>query len=89
MRKPDATLAEPRAWLIEERGAKVGVGRLWKRPRRLGPTLKKKTLHAAEQDRPDVAEAREKWRASQPDPNPEHLVFIDESVPRRHGRSSA
>jgi transposase len=42
MRKPDATLAEPRAWLIEERGAKVGVGRLWKRPRRLGPTLKKK-----------------------------------------------
>jgi transposase len=36
-------------------------------------------LHAAEQDRPDVAEAREEWRASQPDLNPEHLVFIDET----------
>jgi transposase len=39
----------------------------------------KKTLHAAEQDRPDVAEAREEWRASQPDLNPEHLVFIYET----------
>jgi transposase len=63
MRKPDATLAELQAWLIEERGTKVSVGCLWKRLRRLGLTLKKK-LHAAEQDRPDVAEAGEEWPAS-------------------------
>ena len=42
MRKPDATLAELQAWLIEERGTKVSVGCLWKRLRRLGLTLKKK-----------------------------------------------
>jgi transposase len=39
----------------------------------------KKSLRAAEQDRPDVAKAREEWRASQPDLNPERLVFIDET----------
>jgi transposase len=36
-------------------------------------------LRAAEQDRPDVAKAREEWRASQPDLNPKHLVLIDET----------
>jgi transposase len=36
-------------------------------------------LRAAEQDRADIAEARDEWRASQPDLNPEHLVFIDET----------
>jgi transposase len=39
----------------------------------------KKTRHAAEQARPDVAAAREKWRARQPGLNPEKLVFIDET----------
>ena len=29
----------------------------------------KKTLHAAEQDRPDVAEARQKWKAGQASPD--------------------
>src|SRR4029077_327761 len=46
---------------------------------------------AAEQDRSDVAEARDEWRASQPDLNPERLVFIDETgaatdMARRYGR---
>jgi DDE superfamily endonuclease len=36
-------------------------------------------LRAAEQDRPDVAEAREDRRKSQPDLNPEQLVFINET----------
>jgi transposase len=36
-------------------------------------------LRAAEQDRADVAKAREQWRASQPDLKPENLVFIDET----------
>jgi transposase len=36
-------------------------------------------LRAAEQDRADIAEAREEWRASQTHLNPENLVFIDET----------
>jgi transposase len=36
-------------------------------------------LRAAEQDRADIAEAREEWRSSQPDLNPERLVFLDET----------
>jgi transposase len=49
-------------------------------------------LRAAEQDRPDIAQAREEWRASQPDLNPEQLVFIDETgaktnMARLYGRA--
>jgi transposase len=33
-------------------------------------------LRAAEQDRADIAEARKEWRSSQPDLNPERLVFL-------------
>jgi hypothetical protein len=36
-------------------------------------------LRAAEQDRADIAEAREEWQSSQPDLNPERLVFLDET----------
>src|SRR6202030_855170 len=39
----------------------------------------KKSLHAAEQSRPDVAAAREAWRQHQPRMNPVQLVFIDET----------
>jgi transposase len=39
----------------------------------------KKTLHASEQDRPDVAQAREAWKARQPSLDPGKLVFIDET----------
>jgi len=39
----------------------------------------KKSLRAEEQDRSDVAKAREEWRVGQPDLNPEQLVFIDET----------
>ena len=37
----------------------------------------RKTLHAAEQNRPDVAKARTEWRENQPDLNPGKLIFID------------
>jgi hypothetical protein len=40
----------------------------------------KKTLHAAEQDRPDVKAAREAWRKNQASLDPAHLVFIDETA---------
>jgi transposase len=51
----------------------------------------KKTLHAAEQDRPDVKAAREIWREEQPAFDIDSLVFIDESgfttnMVRRYGR---
>lgn len=49
-------------------------------------------MHAAEQDRPDVAQAREQWKAGQSALDPERLVFIDETgtatnMARRYGRS--
>lgn len=39
----------------------------------------KKTLHAAEQARADIAEARRRWRELQPRLNRERLIFIDET----------
>jgi transposase len=36
-------------------------------------------LRAAEQDRPDVAQAREAWKANQANLNPDKLAFIDET----------
>lgn len=49
-------------------------------------------MHAAEQDRPDVAAAREAWRRKQPKLDPRRLVFIDEtavstSMTRFYGRA--
>jgi len=44
----------------------------------MGSALKK-PAHAAEQDRPDVAEARIAWRAGQHRFDPKRLVFIDET----------
>lgn len=43
------------------------------------PSASKKTAHAAEQDRPDVAAARAAWREAQPGLDPDKLVFIDET----------
>jgi transposase len=52
----------------------------------------KKTLHASEQGRPDVAEARAAWHSKQPQLNPAHLVFLDETwattnMVRHYGRA--
>ena len=60
--------------------------------RRTRPDIKKKSLHAAEQARPDVAKARTEWRAKQPTLNPAKLVFIDETwtktnMTRLYGRA--
>ena len=51
----------------------------------------KKTLHAAEQARPDVAQARRVFIRRQPTLDPKHLIFIDETwaatnMTRRYGR---
>jgi hypothetical protein len=39
----------------------------------------KKTVQAAEQDRPDFSASRRAWLVQQPDLEPCHLVFIDET----------
>jgi len=40
---------------------------------------KKKTIHAAEQDRPDVAEKRKLWKRNQDKVDARRLIFIDET----------
>ena len=47
--------------------------------RSLRADVQKKSLRAAEQDRPDVAAARQAWCAAQPALDPERLIFIDET----------
>jgi len=54
----------------------------------------KKSLRGSEQDRPDVARRRERWRRYQDKIDPARLVFIDESwtktnMTRTHGRCAA
>jgi transposase len=51
----------------------------------------KKSLHASEQDRADVARRRAQWKKYQDRLDPKRLVFIDETwaktnMTRRHGR---
>lgn len=57
-----------------------------------GAIAKKKTLIASEQDRADVVQKRNSWRATQQQIDPATLVFIDETwaktnMTRRYGRS--
>lgn len=83
---PDATPAEHRARL-KLPAARVTV---WRALRRLGLTRKKKSTHAAEQDRPDVAEARRHWPEKMAGVAPKDLVFLDETgantaMQRTHG----
>jgi transposase len=44
-----------------------------------GPDAQKKHLHAEEQQREDIVEARQAWTALQPTLDPERLVFLDET----------
>ena len=65
---------------------------LWRFCRRHKITRKKKTAHAAEQDRPDIRKRREAWFEGQLDLDPERLIFIDETwastnMARRYGRA--
>jgi transposase len=55
-------------------------------------SVSKKSLHASEQDRPDVARRRAQWKKYQGRLDPTRLIFIDETwaktnMTRRHGRS--
>jgi len=91
-RCPDATIAELRAWLLATYKVSASTGLMNKTLAALGLTFKKKSLHAAEQSRADVASARVQWREQQPSLTPSKLVFIDEtavktSMTRRYGRA--
>ncbi len=77
--KPDLTLAEIRGELTERHGVTVGLGTVWRFLAAHDITLKK-SLHAAEQQRPDVAEARHAVIRRQPALDRERLVFIDETA---------
>jgi transposase len=74
---PDMTLPELKARLAQQ-GAQVSVSALWRFCRRHKIT-RKKTAHAAKQDRPDIHKRREAWFESQLDLDPERLIFIDET----------
>src|SRR5271167_1483411 len=87
--KPDLTL---RALLQElaDRGLVVSDYALWHFLQHEGVTFKK-SLRASEQDRPDVAKRRERWKARQATIDPRRLLFIDETwaktnLTRTHGR---
>ena len=76
--QPDLTLAKIRDRL-QARAVRAGITSVWRFFDRHGVTFKK-TLRAAEQDRPDVAVARRDWRAAQPALDARRLVFIDETA---------
>jgi transposase len=82
--QPDLTLEEIRGALIERHAITVGPSRAFSR---LTTSPSKKSLHAAEQQRPDVA--RRAFIRRQPALDPERLVFLDEATTnmnRRLGR---
>jgi transposase len=64
-RRSDVTLNELRAWLLATHGVAASLGLMHRTLARLGLTLKKKSLRAQEQDRPELAEHRAAWRAGQ------------------------
>nr|WP_307422341.1 IS630 family transposase [Labrys monachus] len=87
---PDARVADLRAWAEEELGVSISHAPMWHMLKRLGLTYKK-TIHASEQKRPDVAAARRKWHSNQIWLRPSRLVFIDETwastaMARHYGR---
>ena len=89
--RPDIDLRELNAELKQERGEAVCLMTICVACRALEQS-RKKTRIAQEQDRPDVAEKRIPWRASQEAIDPTQVVFMDETwaktnLTRRDGRS--
>ena len=87
--KPDLTLRAVVAELAG-RGTPASYGAVWRFFAHEGITFKK-SLHASEQDRADIARRRARWRMYQGRLDPKRLVFIDETwaktnMTRRHGR---
>jgi len=85
--EPDSTLEELRRRLAEERGVRASISTIWTFLDRHDLTFKKKSTHAAEQNRPDVREERQDWFEGQLDLEPERLVFVDESFATTNWRA--
>ena len=86
---PDVTLRELVAEL-EARAVWTSYGSVWRLLNDEGISFKK-NLHACEQDRPDVARRRVRWKTHQGRLDASRLVFIDETwaktnMTRTHGR---
>ncbi len=86
--QPDATLAQ----LRDRLQAGVHLSTVARALIRLGLTVKKKVLHAAEQDRPDVRHQRATFRGRAAGIDPGRFVFLDETgvntaMTRRRGRA--
>jgi transposase len=89
-REPDLTIEELRDEL-RDRGVIVGSGTVWRFIAREDITFKK-SVRAAEQERPDVAEARLRWMSDRLRFDPAKLVFVDETgastkMARLYGRA--
>lgn len=85
---PDMTLRRLVAEL-GELGVMTSYGSVWRLVHDEGISFKK-MLFASEQDRPDVARKRRRWKAHQGNLDPTRLVFIDETwaktnMTRLHG----
>ena len=63
---------------LAERGTPASYGAVWRFSRHAGITSKK-TLHASEQDRADIAHRRARWKTHQGRLDPRRLVFLDET----------
>ena len=72
--QPDATLGQ----LKQRGGFECSLKTLWYALDRLDLTLKKKSLHADQRDRPDVRAKRARFRRDVRTIEPEKLVFVDE-----------
>src|SRR4029077_2166863 len=73
--QPDAALEQSR----QRGGFSCSLTTVWRALRRLGLTRKKKTLHADEQDRPEVEKKRRSFRRRVKRSGPERLIFVDET----------
>jgi transposase len=71
----DATLEQYRQRL----GIQGSIMIIWRGLKRLGITRKKKSLHAAERDRPEVQNQRRAFRRNVQPIEPKRLVFVDEA----------
>ena len=89
--EPDITLEEIASRLLEMQGERFVPSVLWRFFDRRAITFKK-TAHASEQDRADVAAQRAAWQVLQPEIDVDRLVFIDETgastkMARLYGRA--
>ena len=73
--QPDITIHE----IMEKLQLHVSDETVRKAILKLGYVYKKKSLHASEQERPDVKEKRKSWREHLSENDANHLVFLDES----------